>query len=95
MSKYRYLFRKNEWGNLSFFVGPKGPAFVFPAEHAIKFKDGTIETVKVWRSRVTEHINDMGHEYTVTSDAPMITLTVHGNKIPVRLDEVGVQVRLP
>jgi len=93
------LEQRNSWGTV--YYAPKGKSLVdgyassslrvgLKKRVRVRWPDGseTIENSGV--EHHVDHINDMGHEYSVESSYPVITVDYHGVVVIVHLEDVEI-----
>lgn len=94
---YRTLHKNNDWGHEFLSCEKSGPGvrceaikFTSGQSVAIKWPDGTEQTVVVVLQTSRAVVHDMGHRYDTSSDLPFFTVAVHGliQMIPLHHVEV-------
>ena len=81
--KLKYV---NNWGSLYYTHNNKQVEFNQGDVMTIRWPDKTQSQEKITLERVVEHVSDMGHQYDVSSDIPVIRKTI--NKQPVKIDNL-------
>ena len=84
--KYIGLKLNDNWGNKSYSTRGNNPIeveFKEGQELNVQWPDDSLTIEKIRMSNYSEHINDMGHEYTVNGQIPAIKIKVRGLEIVV------------
>ena len=97
--KWACIREDNNWGNITaVYSGKAKQPFdvrkVKNGEILVQFPDETEHVVKFAMRSVSEHINDMGNEYDVSSQVPYVFFEYHGLVVDVRLGTSRLKVKV-
>lgn len=93
-AKFRKIYKTNSWGHITYHLSKKcndeSLKFKDKQKLTIKFKNGDVAVAPVYSFTEYEHINDIGHEYDVSSLCFSIKENVNGHTVFIPIEEVKI-----